>query len=252
MLPEGDGSAEVCRSSDVTEEGCRPSTNPQVPDSVLCSFDFVVRAGETVQTEGCQDPQAVVSTVEVDPASVALGSFVETVQLTAIARNASGNVIPEVTFTWLSGNVSVATVSTSGLVTAVAEGTTSITATTMGIDGTASITVAQNPGDPVNTYTTGGQDRPSVAMDPAGNFVIAWEAWLPGGSTDEGVYARRFGSNGAPVGAEFKVNTYTTGGFRHPSVAMDSAGNYVIAWESWDQDGDGYGIYARRVGFDAR
>ena len=50
-------------------------------------------------------------------------------------------MIPGVTFTWSSSDENVATVNSSGLVTAVADGTSTITATAGGIDGTALITV---------------------------------------------------------------------------------------------------------------
>jgi hypothetical protein len=48
-----------------------------------------------------------------------------------------------------------------------------------------------------------------------------------------------------PVGPEFRVNTYTTNAQRNPRVALDSAGNFVVVWESWEQGGS-YGIFAQR------
>jgi hypothetical protein len=97
----------------------------------------------------------------------------------------------------------------------------------------------------VNTYTAGNQDTPSVAMDRQGNFVIAWESALQDGSSD-GIYAQRYDPNGNPVGGEFQVNTFTAGAQDDPKVAMDGDGNFVIAWESALQDGDGDGVYAQR------
>ena len=41
-------------------------------------------------------------------------------------------------------------------------------------------------------YTTGSQDRPSVASDAVGNFVVAWDSSGQDGS-DCGVFAQRFG-----------------------------------------------------------
>jgi hypothetical protein len=52
-----------------------------------------------------------------------------------------------------------------------------------------------------------------------------------------------------PVGPEFQVNTYTTGSqevFKGPSVASDSAGNFVVVW----QREDGYAAVARRFSSD--
>jgi len=48
------------------------------------------------------------------------------------------------------------------------------------------------------------------------------------------------------AGDEFQVNTSTDWRTYNPAVAMDKKGNFVIAWESLNQDGDRYGIYARR------
>ena len=51
---------------------------------------------------------------------------------------------------------------------------------------------------------------------------------------------------GAPAGGEFQVNTTTASSQGFPSVAMDSAGNFVVVWESFGQDGSGSGVYAQR------
>jgi dockerin type I repeat protein len=58
-------------------------------------------------------------------------------------------------------------------------------------------------------------------------------AWSGAGSGDTvGVFARRFSSTGAPVGAEFRVNTSTTGSQGSVRLAFDSTGNHVIAWSN--------------------
>jgi hypothetical protein len=99
----------------------------------------------------------------------------------------------------------------------------------------------------VNSVTDGNQINPTIASDPAGNFVVAYESRnpsAPSGPVD--VYARRFDSSGTPQGTEFKVNT-TTESFDHgPAIAMDYSGDFVITWQSYLQDGEGYGIYDRR------
>ncbi len=62
-------------------------------------------------------------------------------QFSAVARDSNANAIGTATFTWTSGATSVATVSTSGLVTAVADGSATITATAGSIQGTRSVVV---------------------------------------------------------------------------------------------------------------
>jgi hypothetical protein len=97
----------------------------------------------------------------------------------------------------------------------------------------------------VNTTTTETQSHPSIAMDANGDFVVVWQSYTQDGSS-YGVYAQRYNSSGIAQGSEFRVNTYTTSGQSAPSVAMDSNGNFVVAWQSFGQDGDNFGIYARR------
>lgn len=98
----------------------------------------------------------------------------------------------------------------------------------------------------VNTYTTNGQAAPKLAMDPGGNFVIAWESAGQDGGIHSSVYAQRFNSAGAAQGSEFRVNTYTTNGQFSPSIAMDADGDFVLTWMSEGQDGSDVGIYAQR------
>jgi uncharacterized repeat protein (TIGR01451 family) len=97
----------------------------------------------------------------------------------------------------------------------------------------------------VNTYTTSMQAGPSVAMDADGDFVIAWTSYLQDGNSN-GIYAQRYNSDGTPDGGEFQVNTHTDSDQLDPSLAMNADGDFVIAWTSSGQDGDGYGVYAQR------
>ncbi len=97
----------------------------------------------------------------------------------------------------------------------------------------------------INTYTTGRQVVPSVAADKAGNFIVVWQNNAQDGS-EIGIFGQRFNSSGAKVGPEFQVNTYTTGGRYNNSVAADSAGNFVVVWQSEGQDGSGYGVFGQR------
>ena len=95
----------------------------------------------------------------------------------------------------------------------------------------------------VNTTTAGSQTDPSVAMDATGNFVVVWRG-PDGGSM--GVHAQRFNASGVAQGAEFLVNSFTTGYQDFPQVAMTTNGDFVVAWESDGEDGSGAGIFARR------
>jgi len=99
-----------------------------------------------------------------------------------------------------------------------------------------------------NTYTAGNQSGPAVTLNSRGDFVITW--YGVGSGDHAGVYAQRFTSAGAPAGAEFRVNAYIANTEHLPSVAIDAAGDFVIAWTSADFGrGSGHnGVYAQRFG----
>jgi type III secretion system FlhB-like substrate exporter len=97
----------------------------------------------------------------------------------------------------------------------------------------------------VNTLTIDDQREPAVAMDANGNFVITYQAWASGNNS-WGVLATRYNASGVVQGAEFVVNTTLDFDQQEPSVAMDSAGNFVITWQSYGQEGTSDGIYAQR------
>ena len=95
--------------------------------------------------------QAPVATVTVAPSASTL-TVGATQQLTATTLDASGNVLAGRTVTWSSSDVTKATVSASGMVTAVAAGSAVITATSESRSGTAAITISGPPA-PVATVT---------------------------------------------------------------------------------------------------
>jgi hypothetical protein len=87
--------------------------------------------------------------------------------------------------------------------------------------------------------------NPSIAFSSSGDFVLSWASNNSNGSFQD-IYSQRYNSNGIPQGSEFKVNTYTTGSQNRPYTALDSNGNFVVTWQSYGQDGYGFGIYAQR------
>jgi hypothetical protein len=86
----------------------------------------------------------------------------------------------------------------------------------------------------INTYTTGSQDRPSVASSANGDFVVAWESnGSSGGDTSNAsTQGQRYASDGSALGAQFQVNTYTTSNQVLPSVAMSAGGDFLAVWAS--------------------
>jgi hypothetical protein len=88
----------------------------------------------------------------------------------------------------------------------------------------------------VNSYTTGNQRRPEVGMSADGRFVIVWQS-LPQDGSGYGVFGRQYDAEGAPVGGEFAINSYTTGEQQFPSVAMAADGSFVVVWQGTNELG---------------
>ena len=84
-----------------------------------------------------------VASLEASPATHELTALGTTVQLTAEAFDGNGHVVAGAEFSWESSDAAVATVDAGGLVTGVAEGVVTITASAGEAEGTAEITVLE-------------------------------------------------------------------------------------------------------------
>ena len=100
------------------------------------------------------------TTLAVSPAATALSALDATVQLTAEVRDQNGQAMAAAVVTWSSGNASVAVVDATGLVTAAANGSATITARAGSVSGTAAVTVAQVVS--------------AVAVSPAADTLVAF------------------------------------------------------------------------------
>ena len=92
------------------------------------------------------------------PAAAEMTALGETVQLTASVSDQNGQALAGTSVSWSSSGTAVATVSASGLVSAVGNGTATITATVGEASGTAAITV--------------GQAVSAVAVSPAADTLL--------------------------------------------------------------------------------
>ena len=81
--------------------------------------------------------------VDVSPASVEFSALGDSVQLTAAPFDANDSAVEDATITWSSADDAVATVDSNGLVTAVGNGSASITAQAGASSGVAAVTVSQ-------------------------------------------------------------------------------------------------------------
>ncbi|MDT9547292.1 MAG: DUF4347 domain-containing protein [Chlorobium phaeovibrioides] len=96
----------------------------------------------------------------------------------------------------------------------------------------------------LNTTADAAQTAPFLAALKNGGFVAAWTSYGQDGSVN-GVFARQYTALGAS-GREFQVNTHFPSQQQAPSVASLEGGGFVVVWNSYGQDGDGYGIYLQR------
>ncbi len=94
----------------------------------------------------------------------------------------------------------------------------------------------------VNTYNSNDQLWPSVSYFSDKSFVITWTS--DGQDTDGyGVYAKIFNSSGLNRTNDIQVNSNNTNDQRLSKVSSFSDGSFVVAWESYFQDGDGTGVF---------
>ena len=158
--------------------------------------------GDTPITPPTPEP-ARPTTVTVSPATNELTALGTTVQLTAEVRDQNARVMGGATVTWTSSANSVATVSAAGLVAAVDNGTTTITASAGSASGSAVVTVTQSVA--------------SVEVSPSVDELTALGATVQ-------LTAEAFDENGhAVTGAEFSWES------SDPAVATVDAAGLVTA-----------------------
>jgi hypothetical protein len=97
----------------------------------------------------------------------------------------------------------------------------------------------------VNTFIAGNQAEPAISVLGTDQIIVAWQSAGQDGS-GTGVYAQRFGADGAKVGSEFRMNTTAVNDQETPTVAGLSNGSFIAAWSSRLQDGSGTGVYIQR------
>lgn len=96
----------------------------------------------------------------------------------------------------------------------------------------------------VNAQSEGPQQWPQVATSDANAFVVVWQHEHDDPNLATDIFAGRFDMASRAIGAEFKLNGYVAGKQRYPDVAMAADGSFAAAWESDEQDGSGYGLFA--------
>ena len=98
----------------------------------------------------------------------------------------------------------------------------------------------------VNTYTMNVQGSPAISLDADGDFVVVWaSSGSSGGDTSTySVQGQRYAADGAALGGEFQVNSYTTNAQLRPSVSHSADGDFVVVWESFGSSGGDTSSYS--------
>jgi hypothetical protein len=135
-------------TQDVTATATWQSSNPSVATVSATGFVTAVAIGSSIVTASNQGvagtlvvsvlANTVTSVLVVGPTSLPTGQSSE---LTAAVSTASGMQVVTSGVAWQSSNSGVAAVSSAGVLTAVAAGTTTISATYGGVTGTLAVTV---------------------------------------------------------------------------------------------------------------
>jgi hypothetical protein len=99
--------------------------------------------GEDTPTTPTPTPTSVATSITLSEVSLSVASLGATSQLSATVKDQNGATMAGVTVAWATSNDAVATVSSTGLGTSVADGTVTITAISGSASATASVTVAQ-------------------------------------------------------------------------------------------------------------
>jgi hypothetical protein len=94
----------------------------------------------------------------------------------------------------------------------------------------------------VNSNAADNQLDPKVAVNSNGDFLVVWEGNRQGGTN--GVFGRRVGTQGNPIGIDFQINANTSAGATKPDVAA-SGGEFVVVWGTRVAKGQ---IFGQRIG----
>jgi hypothetical protein len=89
----------------------------------------------------------------------------------------------------------------------------------------------------VNGTTLLDQKAPRIGARPDGSLVVIWQSWLQDGS-EWGVFVRRMGTDGVPLGSETRVNQATTGPQDQPRIAVLPDNRFVVVWRGLVTRGD--------------
>jgi hypothetical protein len=110
--------------------------------------------------------------------------------------------------------------------------------------------VAEGDSFLVNENSSAGEQAvPRVAVNASGSAIVVWESEI-GDGDGLGIFGRVYDSAGVAVGAEFQVNSYTTGPQISPAADALADGSFVVVWETYNLATGDDGLFGQRFGAD--
>ncbi|HTI05340.1 MAG TPA: Ig-like domain-containing protein [Gemmatimonadales bacterium] len=202
----------------------------------------------TATSEGKSGTSAItvtvvpVATVTVSPATGTL-NIGATLQLTAVTKDSAGNVLTGRVVTWSSSATGLATVSSAGLVTSLAAGSVTITATSEGKSGSSAITVSATTQGHSGRFVSpagsssgdGTMAKPwdlATALSGAGGKILPGDTvWLRGGTYNGSFTSSLRGTAAAPIVVrQYPGERATLDGTSSTSITLNVDGQWTIYW----------------------
>jgi hypothetical protein len=183
----------------------------------------LVDSAAVVDTAASVDaPAPAVSSVSVSPASATL-AVGESVQLSATAKDVNGSPVDGSAVTWTTSNSAVASVSSSGVVKALASGSSTVMATIQGVEGKANITVEATTGTVSGDCGSYPHDR-LVTVSTASQLMSALTNARPGDLIElaAGTYTGHFQATASGTASQRIV-------LCGPQTAILDGGDYTSA-----------------------
>jgi uncharacterized protein YjdB len=146
---------------------------------------LIAAEGDGVIGQTAMTVDQVVATIDVTPSSLGFSSQGETLAFSAVAFDAGGSEVATADFTWTSSDASVVTIDSGGLVTAVGDGSSVVSAARAGVLGSASVTVALqvvtvSVVPDAFTFLSEGETRQleATALDAGGSALPSATGWV--------------------------------------------------------------------------
>lgn len=186
--------------------------------------NVTVEAGKTTIVDPSVGPQPVLQSIDVTPSSFTLALNGTKTQQLKVTANYSGNVIQDVTngSTFASSAAAIASVNTAGLVTAVAAGDATVTATFGNFTDTAAVKVVagEDPVPPVGTLVA---TPASVTLTNATTSVAI-------ATTYDGAAVNATGTLGAFTGNVTATNLVYAAGNVTSTAAVNGSATLTLSY----------------------